>query len=106
MEFLEHLNVPIVQAIACTTSHDTWAQSDTGLTPLDTVMSVALPEFDGRIISVPFSFKEVVAEDATVGGVVTKYVPAADRVQAVASLAVRLARLQHIPRRRSAWPFC
>ena len=46
-------------------------------------MSVALPEFDGRIISVPFSFKEVLAEDATVGGVVTKYVPAADRVQAV-----------------------
>ncbi len=97
VEFLERLNVPIVQAIACTTSHDTWVQSDTGLTPLDTAMSVALPEFDGRIISVPFSFKEVVAEDATVGGVVTKYVPATDRVQAVASLAVRLARLHHIP---------
>lgn len=97
VEFLEQLNVPIVQAIACTTSHATWAQSAAGLTPLDTVMSVALPEFDGRIISVPFSFKEVLAEDATVGGVVTKYVPAADRVQAVVGLAVRLARLHHTP---------
>ena len=97
VEFLERLNVPIVQAIACTTSHDTWTQSSAGLTPLDTAMSVALPEFDGRIISVPLSFKEIVAEDATVGSVVTKYVPVADRVQAVARLASRLARLRHTP---------
>jgi cobaltochelatase CobN len=97
VEFLEQFNVPVVQAIACTTSHDTWEQSAAGLTPLDTAMSVALPEFDGRIISVPFSFKEVLAEDATVGGVVTRYVPAPDRVQAVVGLAVRLARLHHIP---------
>jgi cobaltochelatase CobN len=97
VELLERLNVPIVQAIACTTSHDAWDQSAAGLTPLDTAMSVALPEFDGRIISVPFSFKEVVAEDATVGGVVTKYVPVADRVEAVAGLASRLARLRHMP---------
>jgi cobaltochelatase CobN len=97
VEFLQRLNVPIVQAIACTTSNEAWAQSNTGLTPLDAAMSVALPEFDGRIISVPVSFKEVVAEEATVGGVVTKYVPATDRVQAVAALAVRLARLRHTP---------
>jgi cobaltochelatase CobN len=97
VEFLETLNVPIVQAVACTTSREQWEQSDAGLTPLDTAMTVAIPEFDGRIISVPFSFKEVVAEDETVGGVVTKYVPAADRVQKVAGLATRLARLRHKP---------
>ncbi|MEE9149349.1 MAG: cobaltochelatase subunit CobN, partial [Candidatus Tectomicrobia bacterium] len=97
VDFLQTLNVPIVQAIACTSSHDEWEQSDAGLTPLDTAMSVAIPEFDGRIISVPFSFKEVVAEDATVGGVVTKYVPAPERVQAVAGLAVRFARLRYMP---------
>jgi cobaltochelatase CobN len=97
VELLERLNVPMVQAIACTISHDAWDQSAAGLTPLDTAMSVALPEFDGRIISVPFSFKEVVAEDATVGGVVTKYVPVADRVEAVVGLASRLARLRHTP---------
>ncbi len=97
VEFLETLNVPIVQAIACTINHEAWMQSDAGLTPLDTAMTVAIPEFDGRIISVPFSFKEVVAEDATVGGVVTKYVPAADRVREVAGLATRLARLRRTP---------
>lgn len=94
VDFLEQLNVPIVQAVACTSSHADWAQSNAGLTPLDTAMTVAIPEFDGRIISVPFSFKEVVAEDETVGGIITKYVPIADRVQQVTGLAIRLARLR------------
>ncbi len=97
VDFLETLNVPIVQAVASTSSYEEWDQSAEGLTPLDTAMTVAIPEFDGRIISVPFSFKEVVAEDATVGGVVTKYVPAVDRVREVAGLAKRFARLRSKP---------
>ncbi|WP_089721794.1 cobaltochelatase subunit CobN, partial [Candidatus Entotheonella palauensis] len=97
VDFLDDLNVPIIQAVASTSSHAEWEQSDAGLTPLDTAMTVAIPEFDGRIISVPFSFKEVVSEDETVGGVVTKYVPVADRVREVAGLAMRMARLRHTP---------
>jgi cobaltochelatase CobN len=95
--FLEAMNLPIIQAISSTSSHAEWAQSAAGLTPLDTAMSVAIPEFDGRIISVPISFKEVVVEDSTIGGVVTKYLPVPDRVQLVAGMAVRLARLRHAP---------
>ena len=97
VDFLDDLNVPIIQAIASTSSRDEWEQSDAGLTPLDTAMTVAIPEFDGRIISAPFSFKEVVSEDDTVGGVVTKYMPVADRVQQVAGLAARMARLRRLP---------
>jgi cobaltochelatase CobN len=97
VEFLETFNVPIVQAVASTSNHASWAESSAGLTPLDTAMTVAIPEFDGRIISVPFSFKEVVAEDATVGSVVTRYVPVADRVEAVVGLATRLAQLRYKP---------
>ena len=97
VEFLEAMNLPIIQAITSTSSQTEWAQSDAGLTPLDTAMSVAIPEFDGRIISVPVSFKEVVVEDSTIGGIVTKYLPVADRVQMVAGMAVRLARLRHTP---------
>ncbi len=95
VDFLDELNVPIIQAVASTSSRAEWEESDAGLTPLDTAMTVAIPEFDGRIISVPFSFKEVVSEDETVGGVVTKYIPVADRVREVAGLAMRMARLRH-----------
>ncbi|MBM3226974.1 MAG: cobaltochelatase subunit CobN, partial [Candidatus Tectomicrobia bacterium] len=95
--FLEALNLPIVQAITSTSSHAEWTDSDAGLTPLDTAMNVAIPEFDGRIISVPVSFKEVVVADHNLGEAVTRYLPVADRVQLVAGMGVRLARLRHTP---------
>ena len=57
---LAALDVPVVQAIASTRPAAEWAASDAGLTPMDAAMSVAIPEFDGRVITVPFSFKEIV----------------------------------------------
>jgi cobaltochelatase CobN len=88
---LERLGVPVVQAIAATGSRERWERSDAGLTPVDVVMNVALPEFDGRIVSVPVSFKE------SVDGV-TRYVPDLERVRRCAGLTARLARLRHLPR--------
>jgi len=88
---LERLGVPVVQAIAATGSRDRWERSDAGLSPVDVVMNVALPEFDGRIVSVPVSFKE------SVDGV-TRYVPDPERTARCAALAARLARLRRLPR--------
>ena len=61
VDYLDNLNVPMVQAIISTGTQDEWLESDLGLGPIDTAMSVALPEFDGRLISVPISFKEEVS---------------------------------------------
>ena len=36
--------------------------NDDGLSPLDVATQVAVPEFDGRLITVPFSFKEIDAD--------------------------------------------
>src|SRR5579884_1736174 len=68
-------------------------------------MNVAMPEFDGRIVTVPISFKETVeAAEATPGGAfgvlgaaVQRYVPAPDRVDYLVRLAIRWARLRHVP---------
>src|SRR4029434_10858577 len=65
--------------------------SDEGLTPLDVATQVAVPEFDGRIITVPFSFKET-DDDG-----IHSYVPHAARCRRLAAIAVNLARLRHIP---------
>ncbi len=56
---LASLDVPILQGLCLTSSRAQWADSDEGLTPLDAATQVAIPEFDGRLITVPFSFKEV-----------------------------------------------
>jgi len=89
----ESLGVPVVQAICATSSRRAWRASDAGLSPMDAAMQVALPEFDGRLISVPFSFKE--AADGAV-----RYVADPERAARVAGIAVRHARLRRLPAER------
>ena len=95
VNYLDNLNVPMVQAIVSTGTEDAWLESDLGLGPIDTAMSVALPEFDGRLISVPISFKQESPADGSGGltGRLQRYVPRADRVDLVARLAINQAKL-------------
>ncbi|MFN2608992.1 MAG: cobaltochelatase subunit CobN [Acidimicrobiales bacterium] len=95
---LAALDVPVVQAVAATSSRAVWEASPAGLGPLDVAMSVAIPEFDGRIVGPPFSFKEVVDDGDELGAAVTAYRTVADRAARVAGLAVRLAALRARPR--------
>ncbi|KZM72998.1 cobaltochelatase subunit CobN [Nocardia terpenica] len=88
---LAELDVPILQGLCLTGGRDQWADNDDGLSPLDVATQVAVPEFDGRIITVPFSFKEFDADG------LSTYVPDPERAARVAGIAVRHARLRHIP---------
>ncbi|MFD7440026.1 cobaltochelatase subunit CobN [Streptomyces sp. NPDC059909] len=88
---LAALDVPVLQALCLTGSRSTWEENDEGLSPLDAASQVAVPEFDGRLITVPFSFKEI-DEDG-----LPAYVADAERAARVAGIAVRHARLRHIP---------
>jgi cobaltochelatase CobN len=94
---LARLDVPVVQAVAATTSRAAWEDHDVGLSPLDVAWSVALPEFDGRIVSVPLSFKEVVDDGDELGVPVVAYRTVPDRVARVAGTAARLAALRRKP---------
>jgi cobaltochelatase CobN len=87
---LQQLDVPVLQAITSGMARGPWESSGRGLNPLDTAMNVAIPEFDGRLITVPISFKEKGREAAG-------YAPLPDRIERVAGLAVRFARLRHVP---------
>ncbi|WP_107657654.1 cobaltochelatase subunit CobN [Nocardia suismassiliense] len=91
---LADLDVPILQGLCLTSGRAQWAANDDGLSPLDVATQVAVPEFDGRIITVPFSFKEFDADG------LSTYVPDAERAARVAGIAVRYARLRHIPAER------
>ncbi|SUD48753.1 Aerobic cobaltochelatase subunit CobN [Nocardia otitidiscaviarum] len=88
---LADLDVPILQGLCLTSSRVQWEDNDDGLSPLDVATQVAVPEFDGRIITVPFSFKEFDADG------LSAYVPDPERAARVAGIAVRYARLRHIP---------
>ncbi|MBI0380344.1 cobaltochelatase subunit CobN, partial [Streptomyces albiflaviniger] len=88
---LTALDVPVLQALCLTSPRAAWEENDEGLSPLDAATQVAVPEFDGRLITVPFSFKEVDEDGLPV------YVADAERAARVAGIAVRHARLRHIP---------
>jgi cobaltochelatase CobN len=79
----EVVGAPMIQAICCGTPRAVWSESDRGLAPSEAAMNIALPECDGRVISVPISFKEN-----------HRYVPDLERVRRVADFARRLAVLR------------
>ncbi|WP_406277998.1 cobaltochelatase subunit CobN [Nocardia sp. NBC_00881] len=91
---LADLDVPILQGLCLTSGRAQWEASDDGLSPLDVATQVAVPEFDGRIITVPFSFKEFDADG------LSTYVPDPERAARVAGIATRYARLRYIPAAR------
>src|SRR6202000_597891 len=88
---LAGLDVPILQGLCLTSARAQWAASAEGLTPLDAATQVAIPEFDGRLITVPFSFKEVGPDG------LTAYVADPERTARGAGVAVNHARLRHVP---------
>jgi cobaltochelatase CobN len=88
---LAALDIPILQGLCLTWDRASWAASDEGMTPLDVATQVAVPEFDGRIITVPFSFKETDVDG------LPHYAPDQERCRRVAQIAVNHARLRHIP---------
>jgi cobaltochelatase CobN len=91
VERLRALDIPILQGLCLTSSRAEWVASDDGVTPLDSATQIAIPEFDGRIITAPFSFKEVDPDG------LPRYVADPERCARVAGIAVNHARLRHIP---------
>ncbi len=122
---LEQLNVPVLQAITSGMAEAQWRLSARGLNPLDAAMNVVLPEFDGRIITVPMSFKaradgmpspiapgialdrcsRLDSTSPIPGGVppasmqsneLIEYDPVPDRIKRISGIAARFARLKRL----------
>ncbi|WP_341926847.1 cobaltochelatase subunit CobN [Nocardioides psychrotolerans] len=91
VERLAALDIPVLQGLCLTSSREEWEASDDGVTPLDSASQIAIPEFDGRIITAPFSFKEIDQDG------LPRYVADAERCARVAGIAVNHARLRHVP---------
>jgi cobaltochelatase CobN len=88
---LAALDVPVLQALCLTSSRAAWQASRAALTPMDAAMQVAVPEFDGRLITVPFSFKETGSDG------LPEYVADPERAARVAAIAMAHARLRWTP---------
>ena len=95
--FLKRLGVPVIQTVTTMRSRSRYESSDTGVMGFELALSVALPEFDGNIITHPISGKERTDDEAGIGSAPKQHFPIEDRVDHAASLAVNWAQLRHTP---------
>ena len=94
VERMAALDIPVLQGLCLTSSRAEWEASDDGVTPLDSANQIAIPEFDGRIITAPFSFKELDEQG------LPRYVADPERANRVARIAVGHAGLRRTPNAR------
>ena len=90
-------DIPVIQAILAANGEQDWSQSDQGLRARDIAMNIALPEYDGRIISRAISFKELFRRSKSAEIDVVRYQLQAERAQFVIELACRWAQLRRKP---------
>ena len=95
--FLTELGVPVLQAITTMRSRSRYEGSDTGVMGFELALSVALPEFDGNVITHPISGKERMDDEAGIGSAPKQHFPIDDRIDHVSRLAVNWARLRDVP---------
>ncbi|PSQ06837.1 cobaltochelatase subunit CobN [Halobacteriales archaeon QS_6_71_20] len=94
--FLDRLGVPVLQTVTTMRSRSRYEASDTGVMGFELALSVALPEFDGNVITHPISGKERTDDEAGIGSAPKQHFPIDDRIDHVASLATNWARLRHL----------
>jgi cobaltochelatase CobN len=95
--FLKRLGVPVIQTVTTMRSRSRYESSDTGVMGFELALSVALPEFDGNVITHPISGKERTDDDAGIGSAPKQHFPIEDRIDHAASLAVNWAELRYTP---------
>ena len=94
--FLDRLGVPVLQTITTMRSRSRYEGSTTGVMGFELALSVALPEFDGNVITHPISGKERLDDDAEIGSAPKQHHPMADRIDHATRLAVNWARLRYL----------
>ncbi|WP_123538397.1 cobaltochelatase subunit CobN [Halosimplex salinum] len=95
--FLDRLGVPVIQTVTTMRSRSRYDGSETGVMGFELALSVALPEFDGNVITHPISGKERTEDEAGIGSAPKQHFPIDDRVDHAARLAVNWAELRHTP---------
>ncbi|MDI9644156.1 MAG: cobaltochelatase subunit CobN [Candidatus Verstraetearchaeota archaeon] len=96
-DLFKELGVPVLKAIVTSSTYERWAESPLGLTFGEVAWNVTMPEFDGLIITVPVAAKELSERDPLTG---TRYVahrPIPERLDKLARLSLKWARLRHLP---------
>ena len=95
--FIKRLNVPVLKAIVTYNTLADWNESLQGCSPMDISMGIAMPEFDGMLITVPVAARERTDIDPLTGARVIRFEPLPERANKIVRLSLNWAKLRHIP---------
>lgn len=87
----------VLEAVQSLAAREDWDEATSGLGVRDLAMHVVTPEFDGRIMTRAFAFKERGARDALTGAFPVHFAPEPSRVGFVSALAAAHVRLRQTP---------
>ncbi len=94
---LKKLNVPIIKAILTCNTFEEWRDSIQGLSIMDIPPNIAMPEFDGALITVPIAAMDCCQINPSTGTRLIKYEPIAERTQKLVGLAINWGKLRQLP---------
>jgi cobaltochelatase CobN len=91
------LGVPILKAIATYNTYETWRDSPLGLDFSEVAWNVAMPEFDGMIITVPIAARWISEVDPITGTKITSHKSIPERLDKLVRLSINWGKLRYIP---------
>jgi cobaltochelatase CobN len=94
---LKKLNVPIIKAILTCNTYEEWRDTLQGLSIMDIPANVALPEFDGALITVPVAAMDCCQINPSTGTRLVKYEAIEERMRKDVSLAINWGKLRKLP---------
>jgi cobaltochelatase CobN len=98
--FLKRLGVPVLKAVLTCNTLTEWQNSLQGLNPVDICRCIALPEFDGDLITVPVAALEFTETDPVTGAKIIKFQPIPERVNKMVRLSLKWAKLRYLPNKQ------
>lgn len=99
LDALKKLNVTVIKAILTVNTLETWRDTLQGLNVMDIPSSVAFPEFDGFLITVPIGAMSFSQVNPLTGTRIIHYEPIPERINKVVRLTLNWAKLHHTPNR-------
>ena len=94
---LKKLGVPIIKAITTSNTFEEWRDTMQGLSIMDIPANVAMPEFDGTLITVPVASIDYNQTTSSAGTRIIKFEPIEERTKKAVCLAINWGKLRRLP---------
>lgn len=90
---LKKLDVPIIKGMVTTQSYEEWWEGEKGASLMDYSLNLALPEYDGQIITFPISTKGKLEDGIFKSEELYFHKPIEERARKIVNLAINYSKL-------------